>query len=278
MICQLCLESVATHHLTERSPSGRFALAHYCHRCYQAKLVEPPATSGSFPRPRFTIKNIMIISGVWTVPNAIAAWVFRSGYVTGTPAQIRQSTIDTFLAVNLLLGFFVVWIYLLTWLGRVMWYKKTRGLVPMPQQKITVRQLSHLLAGLVPLLGWCVAVTFVERWLTPQIWPMQRTSIPLYALLMWAPLIPLMFVRFSRNRFLRERIWQEWRAASRQERLLRILALAWSMGVILLVVFAGPTLLTLGFQRWFPMPPVLLVGVGGQVALLAAVAFSTSRR
>ena len=278
MLCQLCLEKPATCHLTTRSRAGHFIEDHYCDACYAAKYLQPPAAAARFPRPRFTLKNVMILLGVWTVPNAVEAWVFRSGYVTGTPAQIRQWTVHTFLAVNLVLGFFVLWTYLLTWLGRVMWYKKTGDLVPIPQQRLNVRQLIVMLATLVPLLGWCLAAIFLERWLTPRIWPMQRHSIPLYMFMTWAPLLPMVIVSFSRNSYLRARISQDWRAASRQERLLRALAIAWSLGCVPLLVFGGRSLMTVGFNLWFPIPAALLIWVGGQMALMAAVAFSVRRR
>ena len=220
MICQLCLASVATRHLTERSPSGRFVEMTYCESCYQAKYVEPPADSGRFPRPRFTIKNIMILGAAWTVPNAIAAWVFRSGCVIGTPAQIRLWSIETFLAVNLVLGFFVVWTYLLEWLRRVMWYKRTLGVVPMPHrawQKVTFKQLKYRLVASVAMSVWFVAAIFLDRWLTPRVWPIQQHSPPLFALLLWAPPMLTAVVQFSRNRYIRECVRQDWRAASRQE-------------------------------------------------------------
>jgi hypothetical protein len=278
MLCQLCLENVATRQLTERSHSGGIVRADYCDRCFHAKYVEPPADSGRFPRPTFTIKNIMILAGVWAVPNAVAAWVFWSGYVTGTPAQVRQWTVDSFLALNLVVGFFVVWLYLLEWLGQVMWYKRTLGAVPMPVQRVTFRQGMHQLLMAVPLLAWFLAATFLERWLTPRIWPIQRQSLPLFALLTSAPVVALWVVRFSKNRYWQERIWQSWRPASLQERLLRLLALSWSVGLVLLVVFGGDNLVMRGFKIWFPIPPIIFVGIVGQMALLAAAAFTTARR
>jgi hypothetical protein len=278
MLCQLCLENVATRQLTERSHSGGIVRADYCDRCFHAKYVEPPADSGRFPTPTFTIKNIMILAGVWAVPNAITAWVFRSGYVTGTPAQVRQWTVDSFLALNLVVGFFVVWLYLLEWLGRVMSYKATGNFLPMPRQRLTIRQSVHQVLAVVPLAAWCVAAGFLERWLTPRLWPSQRQSLPLQTLLMWAPLVPLMLVRLSKNRYVRERMWQSWRSASPQERLLRLLAISWSVGLVLLVVFGGENLVMRGFKIWFPIPPIIFVGIVGQMALLAAAAFTTARR
>ena len=96
---------------------------------------------------------------MWAVPNAITAWVLRSGYVTGTPAQLRQWTIHAFSGINLVLGFFVTWGTLLAWLIKVMSYRRTGGLVPMPQQTLTPRQHLTLIVRMVPILAWCVVAS-----------------------------------------------------------------------------------------------------------------------
>ena len=125
MICQLCLTSAATSHVTERLPSGQFREAHYCTVCFAAKYLNPRPARPNFPKPTFRLNRITIVVGLWAVLNAIVVWVLRSGYITGTPQQLRQWTINTLLAVNLVPAFFVVHISLLTWLQRVMWYRKT---------------------------------------------------------------------------------------------------------------------------------------------------------
>jgi hypothetical protein len=278
MICQLCLIKMATRHVTERSPRGRFEEAHYCAECYEAKYLRPPPPADSFPRPRATLKNLMILVGVWAVPNAIAAWVMRSGYVTGTPAQLRQWAINTFLGVNLVLGFFVVLVALQTWLNRVIWHRRTGGLVPMPKQKLTPKQHAALLVRMGPFFAWCVVAAFLERWLTPKIWPIQQSSPRLFVLILCAPLLPIAALGLSKNRWLRDRIWQEWRVASGPERVFRALAMAWTFGFLVVIVMGGTSLVGWGFRIWFPIPPVMLIWIVVQLVLMAAVAMSVRRR
>src|SRR5262249_43055400 len=95
MLCQLCLDKSARISVTDRS-SGRPGMAFYCARCYAAKYVKSPPGAGAFPLPQFNIRNILIVVAVWAVPNAAVAWFMRSGYVTGTPDQLREWTILAF--------------------------------------------------------------------------------------------------------------------------------------------------------------------------------------
>jgi hypothetical protein len=46
-----------------------------------------------FPRPRFTIKNLMVFAGLFAIPNAAVALIMRSGLIAGTPNQIRDWTL-----------------------------------------------------------------------------------------------------------------------------------------------------------------------------------------
>ena len=279
MICRLCLAKAATHHMTERSPSGRFEEAHYCPEFCEAKYLKPPPPGSIFPRPRLTLKNIMILVGVWAIPNAVAAWVLRGGHVTGTPAQLRQWTIHAFLGVNCFLGFCGALMALGRWLNRVSWYKRTGGLLPMPEpKKLTIKQQASLIVWMIPLFAWAYVATVLDAWLTPKIWPIQRRSPQLFALFAWAPLVPLLILVLSKDRALRERLRQEWEAASRPERVFRVMTVAWGVGFLLAIVMGGQGLLRWGFVPWFPIPPVMLIGIVVLVALKAALAASIRRR
>ena len=161
MICQLCLNKPSTIHLAERLPSGSFAEAHYCAECYEAMYLKPQSSTDLFPRPRFTLNNIMMLVAVWAVANAVTAWVMKSGYITGTPQQLREWTVNAFLAVNLVFGFCVVWFYLMTWLQKVSWYKRTGGLVPTPKKLSPRQQLAACLV-VVLLLAWFLVAIYLE--------------------------------------------------------------------------------------------------------------------
>ena len=75
-----------------------------------------------------------------------------------------------------------------------------------------------------------------------------------------------------------DRVRQEWKTAARPEPIVRARAMAWGVGFFLTIVMGGPSLLRWGAVPWFPIPPVVLVGMVGQIVLLAAVSLSVRRR
>ena len=277
MICQLCLTRIATHDLTERASHGRFVEAQYCEDCYTAKYQNPQPRRA--PRLSFTIKSFMIVAGVWTLPNAVTAWIMRSGWFTGTPAQVRIWTIQAFLAVNLVFGFFFVWFGLMIWFTRLMWHNRTGGLIPMPNQKLDRRQfVAQLIYSLVvgaPFMVWTFAMMFAARRLAPKV---GLAEVQLWTLLMLAPVLPTIVLSFVKNKHLRNQIHQSWRTASPTERALRAVALAWTLGFLLLIAIGGPGLVGWHLTLWFPIPPVFLILIVGQFALFAATAVASKRR
>jgi hypothetical protein len=70
MSCQLCLGSPATCRVTHCPPDGRLEEGYYCSNCYDAKYVKQPPPERGAPRLRFTIKALMIVVAVFSVPNA----------------------------------------------------------------------------------------------------------------------------------------------------------------------------------------------------------------
>jgi hypothetical protein len=161
MICQFCLAKQATLRVTQRKSSGQFEDLFYCGACCDALYVKRSSPM-EIPRPRFTLKKVMILLGAWNVANAVVSWVMNSGHIPATPEQIRQSTVQTFVAVNLSLSFLTVCTFVLTWLASVMWYKRTGGLVPMPVQSMTLRKYFHVLPCVLPILAWSITAIFLE--------------------------------------------------------------------------------------------------------------------
>lgn len=279
MICQLCLARVATRRVTERLPSGRIGDAYYCPECYAAKYFGPgPAGVEAAPRLRFTLGHAMTLVGVWGVANAVTAWVMKAGPRVWPPAQVGRWVARAFLGVNLSVGVLVGYVVVAGWLARLLWYRRTGGLVPMPSQRLGLKGLATLLAWMASFTLWGLAAVLVARWLTRMVGPAQRINVRLYVLVLWGPILSVVAARLWRDRFFRDQVWQEWRVASGAERAWRGAALAWSIGFILLFVAGGPAVVFWGVRGWFPVPPFLLVGVVVQTVLVAAAACVTRPR
>ena len=279
MICQLCLARVATRRVTERLPSGRLGDAYYCPDCYGAKYLGPgPAGGGGAPRLRLTLGLAMTLVGVWGVANALTAWVIKAGSRGWPPAQAGRWAARAFLGVNLSVGLFAGYVVVAGWLSRLLWHRRTGGLVPMPAQTPGFKGLAALSAWLASFMLWGLAAAVAAQWLTRAVWPSQRINMRLFALVLWVPILSVVAARLWGDRFFRDQVWQEWRVASASERAWRGVALAWSLGFVLLFVAEGPRVIFWGVRAWFLVPPFLLVGVVGQAALVAAVAWATRPR
>jgi hypothetical protein len=150
MLCRMCFQAEATVHVLDRPSSDGLVESHYCPACYALKYVNPPtrwlvvsddslpAPPPAFPRPRFTIRDLMIIAGLFAILNASVALFMRSGLVKGTPARIQEWTTWAFLVANPSFAIFLVEIVILSWLRKMHLHKITGGL-PVSQLKAICR-------------------------------------------------------------------------------------------------------------------------------------------
>ena len=73
---------------------------------------------------------MMILAGVFAVPNAAIVLILRSGLIPGTPAQVRDWTMKAFLAVNPSVAIFLAEVILHPWLRGLHLHQITGGLPP----------------------------------------------------------------------------------------------------------------------------------------------------
>ncbi len=283
MICQMCLQAQATMHLFDRASGDRLVESHYCAACYDLKYADPPARPPAFPRPRFRIKDLMILAGVFAVPNAAIVLIMRSGLVPGTPAQVRDWTMKAFLAFNL--GFGILWAYMLLvrWLAAVRSHKMTGGLVPMPAWRTPPPRmfLRRLLTQLGPMFVWLIAAAFLMRWLIRTFWSNRRPNIPaiflMNAILLLLPTLVWTFLIIRSNRALVERIRAVWGGASRGERACTILVGLWPLVMMTLPLI--PWIRTLPLSNpWLAGCVILFIGLGVPLLLFLGAVASTRRR
>jgi hypothetical protein len=90
----------------------------------------PPDLTPAFPRPRFTIKDQMIVAGLFAILNAALALFMRSGLLKGTPAQIQEWTTEAFLIANPSFAIFLVEVVAFSRLRRLHLHQITGGLPP----------------------------------------------------------------------------------------------------------------------------------------------------
>jgi hypothetical protein len=277
MLCQMCLQAEAAVHVLDRVPGGPPVQADYCPTCYDLKYVNPPARPPDFPRPRFTIRRLMILAAVFAIPNAAVVLVMRSGLILGTPAQIHDWTLQAFLFANSYCGLMALAMISMTWLRKVEWHKRTGDLIPMERPRKLGLKGSLALVGLCALLGiWFIGgISAIDR-LAPLVWPGWRPDPITSTWIVSAPLYVWLGLRLRSKSHLGERFRALWRGASRRERLFRISMFVWM--VLVGFLFSRPSRLS-----WSPNPLISLglmmaIVMGGQLILMFGLAASTRRR
>jgi hypothetical protein len=262
MICQLCLVAPATEQGTTCLRSGRIREDHYCRACYEAKYVNPPPADASFPRPRFTLKYAMILVAAFAVPNAIAAWILRSGLITGTPEHIQRLTDKTFLAINGVLGILVVEYWLIDWLGRVYWYRRTGGVIPIPKaqtRRITWQEQSRSMLQFGVVLVWLNIAKWAARRIAFQMPPSGVGGFLLFAWMFWVPVVGMLAIKLARGRS-RWAQWtvQEWRISSGPERFWNVFSQVLLGGLLSVMLWSSGWLRSVWVLLFVP---VLLSGL-----------------
>jgi hypothetical protein len=276
IMCQLCLSRTATQRVTVHSSAARCDDRYYCSQCFEAKYLQPPSLNRGFPRPRFAIKDLMVLVAVFSVPNAIVASIMTSGLIPGTPDQLREWKTHAFLAANLLPAFMVLFIGVVAWTDRVFIYKWTGG-VRTPEAELTSRQRRTMIGWPLAYIAWSAFALFLSRWLV-KMWPSQLAGTHLVFLILPAPLPLIAIFMLRKDRAMRNRIREDWKAMSGPVRLLRIIMLSWLFGTFLVLGLGDWDLAKWGFRIWFPIPPALLLWFAVTFSLNAAMAISTRRR
>jgi hypothetical protein len=126
MLCQICLRAEATIHVSDPTAGEPPVESDYCHACFHIKYAQP-TDPPEFPLKRFTIKGLMIVTGLFAILNAIVVLYMRSGLVTGTPAQTRDWTLKVLLIHNCCFAAFLGDSLVKSWLKKSARYRMTGG-------------------------------------------------------------------------------------------------------------------------------------------------------
>jgi hypothetical protein len=277
MICQLCLSAEATSHVTELVLSGQFLHVHYCQACCAAKYLKQSTRQSDFPRPTFTLQALMALVASFAVPNILVAWAAGSGLIPKTAQELQQWTLSAFLTVNVCFGLVMAYVALSGWLRRLIWFRRTAGLVPMPQRwsMYPAQGLTWLADSLVFIYGSLTAF-FFARILPHDV--LNIILLPVVAAIVSFALAKIA-VKHPAIRPVWESIRHEWWCASGPERVLMVVAPVFSWPTYIVLV-ATPTAFLL-FRRvnaWYVIPLLISNLLGCRALFAACVMIATRRR
>jgi hypothetical protein len=130
MLCQICLQAEATIHVSICSSSETPVESDYCHACYQIKDADrAPADPPVFPLSRFTIRDLMIVAGLFAILNAAIVLYMRSGQISGPPVRIGDRMPKVLVIVNLVFAVYLSEFVVMRWFKEYIWHKKAGGTI-----------------------------------------------------------------------------------------------------------------------------------------------------
>ena len=220
MTCQLCLANWATRRITDNPLDKGCEDRHYCQSCYEAKYLKIGPPPGDFPRLRYTLKNAAVLIVLCALISAAAVLVVRSGHFVDSPPGVRK--LHTFLAVSLTLGFYIACFRLFCWLGRVIFYKRTGGLVTAAQPRsLTRNEQGAMFRRDVACLAWIGVAFLLAVLVCTRMSPIRMPIGAVFVVLFCVPVAAVLVLRVSRDQTLRNRIRQDWGRGSWQEGMFR---------------------------------------------------------
>jgi hypothetical protein len=265
MICSRCRNRPATIKAIEATTKQESL---FCPECWSKFVGKSPLPA---PTPRFQIRHAMVLVVVFAVPNALLAWLIR---FAGPKSSASWST-SAFLGVNATLGVFALTMLIQRHLAAVAWHRATGGLVARPKPRHlkvweALAVIGTVLLSSVWLLG-CIYLTSQDRPWMAQVGDFGFAPLGLVFVLPYAAIVAVV-PRWRHATFVRLR--PLWTFPTWTARLVYLLFHLW-MPVVLLVLAANARRIAHG-ASWYTAPVLLIVFLGGQAVLLAALIAATS--
>lgn len=277
MTCQLCLSANATSHVTERHGSGQFLETHYCQSCCAAKYLKSANNARTIPRPGLTLALFLALVASFAVPNVLVTCAARSGAIHRPPDEVRHWIVSTFLTVNVCFVLILAYFVITNWLRRLLWYKRTGGVVPMPRrwQVFSSQNLTWLSDCCIGIAGPTTALlTYHARTGKESYFPL----LPLIASVLLLVFIGIAW-KHPKTRPLLDAFRDEWKRAPWLERALMVVAplLSWPT-YLMLSAIPMATLLFWRVNAWYLLPFWLTIVLGCRVLFTSCVVVAAQPR
>lgn len=167
VLCRMCQKAEATTRVSVSLP-GAPAVEPACCKSCSAHLLEhalpPPFPPTLFPRPRFTIRHLMILAGVSGLVHVAIILTVRALVGEGNPAAVRAWTLRVALYTDVFGPVLATEFLAFLWFERLRWYKITGRWVPL-------RRLASEQALLAPAMG------LGRKWVTRNEWALRGFSL-----------------------------------------------------------------------------------------------------
>ncbi len=272
MICQLCLSAEATSRVIERVTRRGFVEHHYCQTCCTAKYLCATCPSVCFPRPTFTLRRALLLVLVFAIFNSLVVLIARSLLIGESPEYINEWRFSAILMVNICLAIAAAHIFVIRWLRKVIWYRRTGALAPI--QKPTANYAARRITMM--FVAWYLISLVLPAWICTLV--LGRLEVNLMVYIPTSALLSLLFLLILSNssayRPVIDLYWLQWKRACAIERTGLVLRVFWEYGISVFLL-CGPARLFRFRNPWFVFPVLLLFVLGCQVVSIVVEAVST---
>jgi hypothetical protein len=99
----------------------------------------PSPDQACWPRPKLTIKSLLIAIAVFALSNCLAVWAVRIRPNHQSPEDLLMKTGFALFLLNSYIGFIIFYLFVSNWMRQVIWYRRTGNVRPMPSAKAMSR-------------------------------------------------------------------------------------------------------------------------------------------
>jgi len=231
-------------------------------RCCTATYFNGRSRYSHFPRPRFTLKTLLVTVALFGVANSTINCAARNRLI-GQGDEVSRRSESAAIALNCSLAIAVFYIFSTAWLRKVVAHARTQGEIPMSRGRPPLWR-EDLSWFSMPWMGISLSVT---NWLGAGLAPGQQLKPVLFVVTSAFVFffIAAILVRTPATRPLWLPFSESWKIAGTAERIGGVLASSWPVGVVLFTPFLAKRVLP-ALSYSLIIPALLLLVLGWRLA------------
>ena len=131
MLCDSCLSSQATSHVTEVLRTGETVERQFCLHCCTELYFSRCLVETRCPRPRLTLKMLVVAVAIFGVTNATINCAARNALMGRNADEAFARRWSASITLNCSLAVVLLYAFLSSWLRKVAKRAQTQGEIPM---------------------------------------------------------------------------------------------------------------------------------------------------
>lgn len=131
MLCDSCLLSQATSHVTDVLQSGETIERQFCVKCCTSVYFKTPLVECRCPRPRLTLRMLFVAVALFGITNGTINRAARNALKGLSADEASARSWSASITLNCSLAVVLLYAFLSSWLRKVAKHARTQGEIPM---------------------------------------------------------------------------------------------------------------------------------------------------